>query len=185
MKKIIKHSLSLRPSTLPDLKYDLDDLAPVLSKESMDLHYNKHHLAYVTNYNKLAEQMLEQLNQKNEQKQLQLQKALAFNLGGHHNHSLYWENLSPIKKHGGVLPNHDSTLSKYVSKDFSSFSNLIKIFNEKTLAIQGSGWGWIAYSPKFDRLVYISTPNQESVLGDGLVPLLTLDVWEHAYYVNY
>lgn len=171
--------------TLPDLKFDLHELEPVLSKEAMDLHYNKHHQTYINNYNKFADELLNAQEKENHEEALRLTKLVSFNLGGYYNHAFFWENLSPVKKHGGVLPDKNSKLGQALTKSFGSFDEFKKKFNDKTAAIQGSGWGWLAWDKKSNSLLWSETANQDTLSQVGLTPLLTIDVWEHAYYVNY
>merc|ERR1711976_1058808 len=116
---------------------------------------------------------------------LKLPKLISFNLGGHFNHSFFWNNLSPINKNGGVLPDSNSKFSNLVNSNFGSYENLMEKFVNKSVAIQGSGWGWLAYDNNNNNLVITETSNQDTLSQIGLTPLLTVDVWEHAYYVNY
>ena len=116
---------------------------------------------------------------------LRLQKLISFNLGGHYNHAFFWENLSPEAKHGGVLPNMNSEFMQKMVTTFGSFEDFKAEFNKKSAGVMGSGWGWLALDPKTKALRVMETLNQETVSQFGLVPLMTVDVWEHAYYVNY
>lgn len=181
--KSLKKALTL--AKLPDLKYDLSELNPVLSTESMELHYTKHHNAYINNYNLAMENFLSAESKKNPQEMLKQSKIITFNGGGHFNHSFYWANLSPINKNGGILPCENSDFGKLVKKSFGSFEKMIGEFNKKTGAIQGSGWGWLAFDEVNQSLCLAETANQDTLSQIGLKPLLTIDVWEHAYYVNY
>ena len=176
---------TLKLATLPNLKYDLDGLEPVLTKEAMELHYTKHHQAYITNYNNAMKNFLDAENKGQTEEMLKQSKIISFNGGGHFNHSFYWDNLSPMNKNGGVLPSENSKFSNLVKNNFGSFENLIEKFNLKTGAIQGSGWGWLAFDEKNRNLCLAETNNQDTLSQVGLRPLLTIDVWEHAYYVNY
>ena len=114
-----------------------------------------------------------------------LTQTIKFNLGGHINHSIYWENLAPIGQGGGEFPDENSPLTKQVVAQFGSYENLIEELTKKTVPIQGSGWGWLAYDNVSKSLRILELPNQEMLAPLGLSPLLTIDVWEHAYYVDY
>ncbi len=126
---------------LPPLPYGLGDLEPVISKEIMDLHYNKHHNAYLQNLNKALEQYEEAEKNKDVAKMVALQPALKFNGGGFVNHNIFWTNLSPKNKDGGTPPS--GPLADAITKDFGSLDQLVQKFSAKTIAIQGSGWGWL------------------------------------------
>ncbi len=168
---------------LPTLPYELDALEPVISKEIMNLHYNKHHQAYVNNLNKALEQYAEAEKNNDIAAQIAFQSAIKFNGGGHVNHSIFWTNLAPKSKGGGTAPTGD--LAEEINKEFGSLQNFIEQFNTKTAAIQGSGWGWLGYNKAKKRLEIVTCDNQDPLSTKGLVPLLGIDVWEHAYYLQY
>ena len=129
---------------LPTLPYDLNALEPVISAEIMNLHYNKHHQAYVTNLNKALEQYCEAEHKNDLPTMIALQQAIKFNGGGNINHSIFWTNLAPQKNGGGTPPN--GKLAEAINKDFGSLDKLIEQMSAKTVAIQGSGWGWLGYN---------------------------------------
>ncbi|TMW61518.1 hypothetical protein Poli38472_012709 [Pythium oligandrum] len=168
---------------LPDLPYDFGALEPVISGEIMQLHHQKHHQAYVTNYNVALEQYAEAEHKGDHAKMIALQPALRFNGGGHINHSIFWTNLASPKEGGGGEPEGD--LLKAIETEFGSFENFKKTFSTKTAAVQGSGWGWLGYSKEQKRVSIVTLPNQDPLSTTGLVPLLGVDVWEHAYYLQY
>ena len=168
---------------LPQLPYDFSDLEPVISAEIMQLHYTKHHQAYVTNLNKALEQYAEAENKKDVALMIALQSAIKFNGGGHVNHSIFWTNLAPTKKGGGELKS--GTLLDSITQEFGSIEAFIEQFSAKTVAIQGSGWGWLGYNKAKKRLEIATCDNQDPLSTKGLVPLLGVDVWEHAYYLQY
>ncbi len=117
-----------------------------------------------------------------------ISQAIKFNGGGHHNHEFFWESLAPVGKgQGGDLPSTDSDLYKKVVSTWGSFDNFINLYSTQTAAIQGSGWGWLVYNKATKGLEYITTANQDraSERGPNYVPLLTIDIWEHAYYLDY
>ena len=166
-----------------DLPYDFGALEPVISGEIMELHYTKHHKGYVANLNTALEKYLDASEDMDLAAMLALQGALNFNGGGHINHSIFWTNLAPEGNGGGGEPSGD--LAVAINKEFGSFQNFVDLFSAQTAAVQGSGWGWLGYSPK-DQAVKIATcQNQDPLSTKGLIPLLGVDVWEHAYYLQY
>lgn len=168
---------------LPSLPYALQDLEPVISAEIMNLHYNKHHQGYVTNLNKALEQYEEAERKQDISTMISLQSAIKFNGGGHINHSIFWTNLTPKSQNGGVLP--EGSLAVAINKEFESLEKFIEVFTNKTVAIQGSGWGWLGYNKSHKRLEIATCDNQDPLVTKGLIPLLGIDVWEHAYYLQY
>lgn len=167
---------------LPDLPYDYADLEPVISAEIMELHHKKHHNAYVTKLNELLEKYHTAESKKDMSTAVSLQDGIRFNGGGHINHSIFWTLLCPKKEAQGI-PNKE--LLTAIEKDFGSFEEFKKSFNAKTAAIQGSGWGWLGYNKVFNRLEIACLSNQDPLSTTGLQPLLGIDVWEHAYYLQY
>jgi len=168
---------------LPELPYGLGDLEPVISAEIMDLHYNKHHNAYIQNLNKLLEQYAEAESNGDVAKMIALQPGIKFNGGGFINHSIFWTNLAPESQGGGNPP--EGALADAINRDFGSLENLIEKMSAKTIAVQGSGWGWLGYNKDAGRLEIATCQNQDPLVTKGLVPLLGIDVWEHAYYLQY
>jgi len=169
--------------TLPDLPYDYSALEPVISGEIMQIHHKKHHQTYVTNLNAALEKYQKAEAKKDLAEMISLQQAIKFNGGGHVNHSIFWTNLAPPKKGGGDSPSGE--LSKKIEQSFGSVQNFITKFNDKTAAIQGSGWGWLGYCKTDDKLKIVTCANQDPLSTQGLTPLLGIDVWEHAYYLQY
>lgn len=168
---------------LPPLPYDFGALEPSISAEIMNLHYSKHHQTYVNNLNKALEQYAEASQKQDLPTMESLLSAIKFNGGGHINHSIFWTNLSPKNKDGGVPPN--GALVEAINKDFGSLQNLIDQLSAKSVAIQGSGWGWLGYDKTHNRLTLATCDNQDPLVTKGLVPLLGIDVWEHSYYLQY
>lgn len=168
---------------LPQLPYSLDALEPVISADIMNLHYNKHHAAYVANLNKALEQY-EEAEKKNDLSALiALQKAIKFNGGGHVNHSIFWTNLAPKNSGGGKAP--EGELSNHINKCFGSLDKLIEQMSAKAVAIQGSGWAWLGWNKAKGALEIATCDNQDPLSTLGFTPLLGIDVWEHAYYLQY
>lgn len=169
--------------TLPDLPYDLGDLEPVISAEIMDLHYHKHHQTYINNLNNLLEQLEEAQSKKDIAKAISLQSGINFNGGGYINHSIFWTNLAPKGKGGGETPT--GPLADAITNDFGSLDKLKEKMTAKTVSVQGSGWGWLGYNKSENCLEIATCQNQDPLVTKGLVPLLGIDVWEHAYYLQY
>lgn len=168
---------------LPKLPYALNALEPVISEEIMNLHYNKHHAAYVKNLNDALDKMDAIENEGNLDGQIKLQSAIRFNGGGHINHSIFWTNLAPKDQGGGEPPQGE--IANEIKKKFGSLDQFVQEFNAETAAVQGSGWGWLAVHPKKKCIKIVTCPNQDPLSMTGLVPLLGIDVWEHAYYLQY
>lgn len=169
--------------TLPGLPYDYGALEPYISGEIMKLHHEKHHQTYVNGFNKAKEQYEEAEHKKDLEKMLALHGALTFNGGGHVNHSIFWKNLAPPKEGGGEPP--QGALASAIEKEFGSLDAFITKFSTTAAAVQGSGWGWLGLDKEKSRLVITTTANQDPLSTKGLVPLLGVDVWEHAYYLQY
>lgn len=168
---------------LPPLPYEIGDLEPFISAEIMNLHYNKHHQAYVNNLNKALKEY-EEASQKQDLSTMEsLLSAIKFNGGGHLNHSIFWTNLSPKNKEGGVPP--PGALADAINRDFGSLESLIEQMSAKALSLQGSGWVWLGFDKTQKRLVLTSCDNQDPLATKGAIPLLGIDVWEHAYYLQY
>jgi Fe-Mn family superoxide dismutase len=169
------------PYQLPDLPYDFSALEPVISSAIMELHYKKHHQAYVTNLNGSLEKYHDAEKKQEIGAMIALQAAIRFNGGGHLNHTLFWKGLAP--KGSGGAPS--GSLLKQIEKDFGSLAEMETRLDGATVAIQGSGWGWLGYHPIAKRLEIAVTANQDPLSTLGLVPLIGIDVWEHAYYLQY
>jgi superoxide dismutase, Fe-Mn family len=170
---------------LPALPYAYDALAPTISKETMELHHDKHHAAYVTNVNnalkdqpnlanKSVEALISDLNSVPEN----IRTAVRNNGGGHANHTLFWEIMKP-----GGSNQPTGALAQAINSTFGGFDQFKQQFTQAATTRFGSGWAWLTTSG--GKLEVTSTPNQDSPLMEGKTPLLGLDVWEHAYYVDY
>ena len=170
---------------LPELPYAEDALVPHIDKETMNIHHSKHHNAYVTNLNIALEGNEELLNKSIEDLIANLdavpedkRTAVRNNGGGHANHSLFWERLSP---NGGGNPS--GALAEAIDNKFGSFDAFKEQFAKAGATRFGSGWAWLVLNN--GELEVMSTANQDSPIMEGKTPLLGLDVWEHAYYLNY
>ena len=166
--------------TLPELPYDLAALEPHYSAEVLELHHDKHHKAYVEGANTTLDK-LDQARTSDDYGSInQLQKNLAFHLSGHVLHSMFWENLSPD---GGGEP--DGELLAAVKEGFGSFEHFQNQISEAATNVQGSGWGALTWEPLGQRLIVEQIYDHQSNVGQGAPPLLVLDMWEHAYYLQY
>jgi Fe-Mn family superoxide dismutase len=175
---------SAMPFTLPDLPYKHDALEPHIDKMTMEIHHGKHHGAYVTNLNKALEGS-EHASKSLEELMGMISKlpaAVRNNGGGHWNHSAFWQWLKP---NGGGAPSGD--LAAAITRDFGSFEKFKELFANAGMTRFGSGWAWLV--KQGDKLIVSSTPNQDNPLMDIAevkgVPVLGVDVWEHAYYLKY
>ncbi len=166
--------------TLPELPYDLAALEPHYSAEVLELHHEKHHKAYVEGANTTLDK-LDQARTSDDYGSInQLQKNLAFHLSGHVLHSMFWENLSPD---GGGEP--DGDLAAAVKEGFGSVEHFRNQMTQAALNVQGSGWGALTWEPLGQRLIIEQIYDHQSNVGQGAPPLLVLDMWEHAYYLQY
>ncbi|KAG8690003.1 hypothetical protein FRC11_014466 [Ceratobasidium sp. 423] len=178
--------------TLPDLPYGYKALEPYISEEIMTLHHKKHHQTYVNGYNTAVEglRLVGDSPADAARQQIAFQSAIKFNGGGHINHSLFWKNLAPAGETGlksdGTL--ETPALAKAIMENWKDDDDPLKQFKEEftaaALGIQGSGWAWLVHNSAKKRLEIITTPNQDPVLAP-YVPLFGVDMWEHAFYLQY
>ena len=166
--------------TLPDLPYDYGALDPHISGKIMELHHSKHHAAYVGGVNLALEKLEEARANESFATINLLEKNLAFNLGGHINHSIFWKNLSP---EGGDKPTGD--LAAAIDEFFGSFDLFRQQFEATALGIQGSGWAILAWDTLGRKLITVQLYDQQSNIPATLIPILQLDMWEHAFYLDY
>ena len=169
---------------VPPLPYPYDALEPHIDEQTMRLHHDKHHQAYVDKANgalegtEWADQPIETVLQQLDRLPQDKQMVVRNNGGGHYNHSLFWEIMSPD---GGGEP--DGSLAQAIEQSFGSFDSLKQQVNETGVNRFGSGWSWLVVSG--GALEVTSTPNQDAPFMDGKTPILGIDVWEHAYYLTY
>ncbi len=172
--------------TLPELPYPVDALEPYIDARTMEIHHGKHHAGYVnklnaalSKYPSLESVPLEELLQNLESVPEDIRTAVRNNGGGHFNHSLFWTVMSP---RGGGKPT--GALAEAIEHAFGSFETFQHAFSEAASTRFGSGWAWLAVD-HFGKLRVFSTPNQDNPVMVGMIPILGLDVWEHAYYLKY
>ena len=165
---------------LPDLPYDYGALAPHISGEIMELHHSKHHQTYVSGVNTALEQLAEAREGEKLGTVNLLEKNLAFNLAGHVNHSVFWPNMSPD---GGDKP--DGELAAAIDEFFGSWDGFRAQFTAAATGIQGSGWAILAWEALGRRLIIEQLYDHQGNLAAGGYPLLMLDMWEHAFYLQY
>ena len=166
--------------TLPELPYDLSALEPHYSAEILELHHDKHHAAYVAGANTTLEKLDEARATDDYGSINQLQKNLAFHLSGHVLHSMFWENLAPDA--GG---DPEGELGAAVTESFGGVDHFRNQLTQAALNVQGSGWGALTWEPLGQRLIVEQVYDHQSNVGQGAPPLLVLDMWEHAYYLQY
>ncbi|MDX7799237.1 superoxide dismutase [Aeromonas caviae] len=172
--------------TLPALPYAYDALEPHIDAKTMEIHHSRHHQTYVTNLNaaladlpELAALPLEALLARIDSLPAQVQGAVRNHGGGHANHSLFWQVMSP---QGGGEP--DGELAAAMERDLGGLEAFKQAFTQAALSRFGSGWAWLVVDGR-GKLQVVSSANQDSPLMEGLTPILGLDVWEHAYYLKY
>jgi len=165
---------------LPKLEYALDALEPAYSSELLELHHGKHHAAYVRGANKALSDLADARLNSEYTMLNQLQKDLAFNLSGHLLHSIFWQNMSP---EGGGDP--DGRLAKAITSGFGSLNAMREQFASAATSIQGSGWAALCFEPLRQGLIVEQIYDHQGNLGNASIPLLVLDMWEHAYYLQY
>ncbi len=174
--------------TLPELPWTLEALAPNYLKSTLDYHYSKHHNAYVNNLNKALEGLddfahlpIEELMTRVNEIPQDKRQAVINNGGGHYNHTLFWFIMGP---NAGGAPTGE--LAKQIEKDFSSFDKFKEAFTTAATTQFGSGWAWLTWCPENQKLVVEKSANQDNCLMNSKrKPLLTIDVWEHAYYLEH
>jgi Fe-Mn family superoxide dismutase len=170
----------MSPYVLPDLAYDYAALEPHISARIMELHHSKHHKAYVDGANNALAGLEEARETGNFANINRLEKDLAFHLGGHINHSIFWTNLAP--KSGGVP---EGELAAAINEFFGSFEKFQAHFTAASMGIQGSGWGVLSWDQVGKHLIIQQLFDQQGNTAQGTIPILQLDMWEHAFYLDY
>ncbi|MGH8495600.1 MAG: superoxide dismutase [Gammaproteobacteria bacterium] len=165
---------------LPDLPYDYGELEPHYSGRIVELHHDKHHAGYVKGANEALDKLSDARARKDFATINQLEKNLAFNLSGHVLHSLFWQNLAPD---GGGEP--DGEVSMLIGEHFGTFEGFKGQFDQAANGVQGSGWAALAWEPLGERLIVEQIYDHQGNVGQGSVPVLVCDMWEHAYYLQF
>lgn len=171
---------------LPKLKFDPKKLEPYMNEYIVDLHYNKHHNAYVTKLNDCLvkypdfyEMDILEILKNSHMIPVEIKQAVINNGGGHYNHTFFWSLITDKQTKPSVK------LIKLLNKSFGSLEQFIDAFNKTALQLFGSGWCWLVYDTVINKLLIKTTTNQNIITDNNLIPILTIDVWEHAYYVRY
>lgn len=173
---------------LPDLPYAYDALEPHIDAQTMEIHHSKHHRAYTNGLNDAWDDMSKENQDKGlliilsdlDQLKPDVREQINFHGGGYSNHELFWKSMKPG---GGGEPG--GKLKDAIDEEFGNFEQFKEKFSAETAVIQGSGWGWLIFNPVTKKIQFKTTSNQDSPITEELVPLLGLDVWEHAYYLKY
>lgn len=172
-----KHNLY----SLPELDYSYDALKPHISEEQLKIHHQKHHQAYVDGANAILEKLDKARNENSELDMKSTLKALSFNIGGHILHSLFWKNLSPASKSGSPK----GAIAEAIQKEFGSFERFKSEFTQTAVNTEGSGWAALSYCKKTNRLIIMQIEKHNVNVYPMFEILMVLDVWEHAYYLDY
>ncbi|MGE3182066.1 MAG: superoxide dismutase, partial [Phycisphaerae bacterium] len=172
------------PYTLPPLPYDYADLEPHIDAQTMKLHHDIHHAGYVRNANAAIAELenIRRQGGKEIEKIRAVTDSLSFNASGHLLHTVFWNNM---KRNGGGAPGGGSQIASLIDRDFGSFDAFVGNFATAAAQVQGSGWSILAFEPHSKRLMVLQAEKHNNLTVWGVVPLLVLDVWEHAYYLKY
>jgi superoxide dismutase, Fe-Mn family len=168
---------------LPKLPYDYKALAPSISEEQLTLHHTKHHQAYVTGANAVLEKLDKARKESTDIDMKAILKELSFHVGGYRLHSLFWQNLAPAEKGGGGVPKGE--LAKAIDTEYGSFARFKKEFTQAASSTEGSGWAVLTYCMMTKRLLIMQLEKHNVNIIPGFRILMALDVWEHAYYLDY
>jgi superoxide dismutase, Fe-Mn family len=166
--------------SLPELPYDYSALEPHISGQIIELHHDKHHNTYVQGANTTVDKLAAARDADDFGAIVGLEKTLAFNLSGHVLHSIYWTNMNPD---GGGNP--EGVLADAIDAEFGSFTKFKSQLTQATSTVQGSGWGALAWDPLGRRLLIEQIYDHQGNIGQGAIPLLVIDIWEHAFYLQY
>ncbi len=169
--------------SLPKLPYDFDALKPFISEEQLKLHYQKHHQAYVNGANAVLEKLDKSREDNTDPDMKAILKELSFHVGGYRLHNRFWENLAPVGKGGGGTPKGE--LAKAIEAEFGKFDRFKKEFTTAASGVEGSGWAVLTFCENTRRLMILQVEKHNVNIVPGFVVLMVLDVWEHAYYLDY
>ena len=169
---------------LPPLPYGYDALEPHIDEQTMRIHHGKHHQGYVNGLNRALKNLREIREGSGDVGLIKhWSRELSFHGSGHVNHTMFWEGMAPAGDGGGGYPEGD--LAERIGRDFGTFEQFAGHFKAAAKAVEGSGWGWLVYEPTAGKLLVIQGEKQQDMMMTGVVPLLGVDVWEHAYYLEY
>ncbi|QKK10138.1 MAG: superoxide dismutase [Planctomycetota bacterium] len=168
---------------LPKLPYAFDALEPHLDAQTMQIHHGKHHAGYVRGLNAALAALAEARASGDASLVQYWSRKVSFHGSGHVNHTLFWLGMAPAGKGGGGQPS--GPLAEAINRDFGGFDKFSWQFQAAARSVEGSGWGWLVHEPISGRLTVVQVENQQKLLMTGCVPLLGIDVWEHAYYLKY
>ncbi len=168
---------------LPSLPYPPEALEPAIDKQTMEIHHGKHHKAYVDNANKALKELAKIRDGADPALIKFFSRELNFNLSGHVNHTLFWNCMAPPGKGGGGEAT--GKLAAAIGQNFGSYAKFAEHFKKAAVQVEGSGWSWLLYHPVFKKLFVTQGEKQQDMTIQGAVPILGIDVWEHAYYLKY
>ncbi len=174
------HKVLPASHTLPPLPYAYNALEPVIDEQTMHLHYHKHHAGYVKGLNATEQKLAEAMKAQDFSIIKSMERDLAFYGSGHILHSVFWNNLSPKSK-----GKPEGSLLQALESEFGSFNNFKSQMIAATTSVEGSGWGIFAFQPIWQKLVILQAEKHQNLTQWGAIPLLVIDVWEHAYYLQY
>lgn len=169
---------------LPPLPYAYDALAPQIDEQTMRIHHTKHHQGYVNGLNAALKKLRDIREGTGDIGLIKhWSREVSFHGSGHINHTMFWASMAPAGKGGGGYPS--DALAERIDRDFGTFEQFAAHFKAAAKSVEGSGWGWLVFEPVAGRLLVIQGEKQQDMMMTGVVPLLGVDVWEHAYYLNY
>jgi Fe-Mn family superoxide dismutase len=170
---------------LPNLPYDYNALAPQISEEQLKIHHQKHHQAYVNGANMILEKLDKARKEKTDLDVKSTLKELSWNIGGHVLHSLFWENLAPASKKGNGGGKPSGRLAEAIDAEFGSFDRFKEEFTKAANSVEGSGWAALSYCHKTGRPMIMQIEKHNTNVFPGFSVLMVIDVFEHAYYIDY
>jgi len=169
---------------LPPLPYEYDALEPHIDAQTMTIHHDKHHAGYVRGLNKALQNLRDIRNGTGDAAMIShWTKQVSFHGSGHINHTLFWLGLAPANNGGGGMP--EGKLGRQIDRDFGTFEQFVAQFKSAAASVEGSGWGWLVWEPLAQQLLILQVENQQKLMATGCVPIIGIDVWEHAYYLKY
>lgn len=172
-----------KPYELPKLNYEYNALEPYISEEQLRIHHQKHHKSYVSGANAILEKLSKARAENKDIDTKSVLKELSFNIGGHILHSYFWKNLLPENRGGGKL--NDGIMKNIINEEFGSFERFKKEFSQAAATVEGSGWAVLSYCARANKLLIMQIEKHNVNIYPSFKILMALDVWEHAYYLDY